>query len=87
MHNNKKHPENFGAVLRKARKANNMIQQQVADKAGINLRHYQMFESGKREITNASFRIAMAVIMALEINADILLSYSKSLMADQGEYQ
>ena len=77
--------ENFGTVLRKARKVNKMTQQQVADKAGIRIRHYQRFENGEREITNASFRIAMAVIMALEINAEVLLSYSKSLMTDQGE--
>jgi len=65
--------ENFGAnILKEVRKVNGMTQQQVADGANISLRHYQKFESGEREITNASFRIAMAVIKVLEINPEIL---------------
>lgn len=50
-----------------------MTQQQVANKAGITLRHYQMFESGEREIINASFRVAMAVIMTLDINPENII--------------
>jgi DNA-binding XRE family transcriptional regulator len=59
-------------ILREARKGSNTTQQQVADKAKINIRQYQMFENGERDISNASFKITMAVIEALEITPETL---------------
>ena len=71
-----KHREYFITILKDARKASNMTQQQVANKAGISLRQYQKFESGERKLITASFRIAMDVILALEIKPDVLLNYT-----------
>ena len=45
-----------------------LTQQAVADRAHIPLQSYQAFESGKRDIFNASFRIACKVLEALEMN-------------------
>jgi len=42
------------------------------DKAGINMRHYQMLERGKRSLLSASFRVTMAVCFALDIDPDSL---------------
>ena len=78
MPDNKKHIASYEAsILKDARKANNMTQQQVADKAKIDLRHYQRFEYGNRKITSASFRIAMSVFDALNINVEIFLQILK----------
>ena len=70
-------------ILREARKANGMTQQQVADKANISLRHYQKFECGDRKITNASFCIAMAVIEALMLNPEIFIYIGEQIIADK----
>ena len=66
-----KHP--ITSILKNARKVKGMTQQQVADKAKINLRQYQGFEGGQRNLATASYRIAMAVCMALDIEPDCLI--------------
>ena len=62
----------FG-VLNAARRSKGMTQQQVADAARIHLRHYQMFEGGKRDLANASFRIVFAICKALDIDPEEIL--------------
>ena len=69
-------------VLKRAREAKGMTQQQVADKAVISIRHYQQFEYGKRNLLNASFRITMAVCFALDIDPDSL-RLSDSIFLDR----
>ena len=69
-------------ILRTARKELGLTQQQVADKANINQRQYQMFESGKRDLINASFRIAMAVCESLEIEPEKLYRNAKYSISD-----
>jgi len=59
--------------LKVARISKGMTQQQVADSASINIRHYQMFESMERDIKSASFSVAMAVCKALEIAPESLM--------------
>ena len=56
------------AVLKKAREKLGMTQQQVANKARIQLRQYQRFESGERNLTSSSFNIGCSVLEALEID-------------------
>jgi DNA-binding XRE family transcriptional regulator len=63
--------------LKAARLRKGMTQQDVANNAGINLRHYQMFEGGKRDLVNASFRTVMAVCKALDVNPESLSSKSE----------
>lgn len=67
-----KHP--VADILKDARRAKGMTQQQVADKAKINMRHYQAFEGGHRNLATASYYIAMAVCMALDIDPDYLFN-------------
>lgn len=58
------------AVLRQRRQVLEMTQQEVADKAGVNLQQYRKFECGEREIKKASFYVACKVIKALEMDID-----------------
>jgi len=56
------------SILRERRVILGLTQQAVADRANIPLQSYQQFESGKRDIMNASFRLACRVIEALEMD-------------------
>ena len=55
-------------VLRDFRDKLGLTQQQVADKAMIQLRQYQRFESGERNLSSSSFNIACRVIEALGLD-------------------
>lgn len=55
-------------ILLDARKKLGLTQQQVADKASITIRHYQMFESGERKLSTSSFITASRVLRALELD-------------------
>lgn len=55
-------------ILRDYRKKLGLTQQQVADKAKIQLRQYQRFESGERNLSSSSFNIACRVIEALGLD-------------------
>jgi len=57
-------------ILREKRLVLGLTQQQVADKAKINFKQYNKFESGERNIMTASFQIAYRVIKALEMDVD-----------------
>lgn len=57
-------------VLKKRRKKLGITQQQAADKAGIQLKQYQRFENGERELTDASFMTVFRVLKALEMDAE-----------------
>ena len=59
-------------LLYDRRKSKNMTQQEVADIADINIRQYQMFECGTRELKNAPFRLAMNVCNTLDIKPNEL---------------
>lgn len=43
-------------------------QQQIADIAGIKLRHYQRVESGENHITNCTGKVMMRILIALKID-------------------
>ena len=55
-------------TLKEQRLGLGLTQAQVAERAGITLQQYQKFESGQRELMNASFRIACRVLQALEMD-------------------
>lgn len=55
-------------ILRNQRETLGLTQQQVADKAKIQLRQYQRLESGERSIYGASFRTAISVCKALQLD-------------------
>ena len=56
------------SILKETREELSMTQLQVADKARIKLRQYQRFENGERNLTSSSFRIACAVLDALQLD-------------------
>ena len=55
------------SILKQQRISLDLTQQEVADRAAIHLQSYQQFESGTRDITRASFRLACRVFEALEL--------------------
>ena len=55
-------------ILRDFREKLALTQQQVADKAKIQLRQYQRFETGERNLSSSSFCIACRVIEALGLD-------------------
>ena len=55
-------------ILRNQREALGLTQQQVADRAKIQLRQYQRLESGERSMYGASFRTAISVCKALQLD-------------------
>ncbi len=61
------------SILQKRRAELNMTQQQVADKAKIQLRQYQRLESEERDIISASARIMLSVCAALKLDPYLFL--------------
>ena len=59
-------------------------QQQVADKAGILIQHYQKFESGERNLRTASFDVACRVLEAL--NLDIVKYFHREYVLGEERY-
>lgn len=55
-------------ILRERRVILGLTQQQVADKAGIKIQHYQGFEGGQRNLITASFKVACSVLEALDLD-------------------
>ena len=55
-------------ILIEARKKLGLTQQQVADKAHVAMRHYQMFEGGTRKLSSSSFYTASNILEALELD-------------------
>lgn len=47
-----------------------LTQREVAEKAAIAIQQYQKFESGERNLLNASFVIAAAVLEALDFDIE-----------------
>lgn len=45
-----------------------LTQQEVSNRAGIQLRQYQRFESGERALSSSTLRIALAVCDALKLD-------------------
>lgn len=45
-----------------------LTQQEVSNRAGIQLRQYQRFESGERSLSSSTLRIALAVCDALMLD-------------------
>lgn len=69
-------------ILLDARKKIGLTQQQVADKASITIRHYQLFESGERKLSSASFITASKVLSALEID---LTAFASGAYGDRAQ--
>lgn len=56
------------AILIDRRHELGLTQQQVANRAGIQLMQYQRFERGERSMASASFRIGMAICDVLKLD-------------------
>ena len=64
-------------ILRTRREQLELTQQQVADKAKIQLRQYQRLESGERSVLGASMRIGLSVCAVLKLDPFFLFPETK----------
>ena len=64
-------------MLRNARLKKGYTQQEVATKAGIQIKAYQRLEYGERDIRNASMRIGLSVCTVLGIDPVALVLGNK----------
>lgn len=55
-------------LLRNARASKGMSLQEVAEAAGVNIRQYQKFESGERDVRGCSFALGLRLCEALELD-------------------
>ena len=61
-------------LLRRARKARGMSLQQVADACGMNIRQYQKFESGERDVAGCAFVTGLKLCRVLDLNPWLFLN-------------
>ena len=71
-------------LLKEQRVIKGLTQQQVADKAGILIQHYQKFEGGERNLRTASFDVACRVLEALDL--DIVKSFHHEYVLGEDRY-
>lgn len=60
-------------ILAERRKELKMTQQQVAEKAGMQIRQYQRLENGERNITGSTGRVLLSVCDVLKLDPYILI--------------
>lgn len=60
--------ETSGGILARRREELGLTKQQVADRAHILLKQYTRLENNERDIRSSSFRIAMSICHALELD-------------------
>lgn len=58
---------NGASMLKERRNQLGLTQQQVANLAGIQIAQYQKFESGERDIHNATMRIGLSILAVLKL--------------------
>ena len=77
------------STLHQKRLVLELTQQQVADRAGVDIQQYRKFESGARDICRASFDVACRVIRALEMDVgkffDGEYSLGEEIYSENGE--
>lgn len=69
-------------ILRYQRKYLGLTQLEVANKSNIYVTQYRRFETGERDIMNASFYIVVRIINVLELNLDNFY-YGKYLIENE----
>ena len=71
-----------GEELAKQREALGLTQQEIANRAKINIRQYQRLESGERSLNSTSFRVGLNVCYALKIDPNY---YCAALREEEGK--
>lgn len=71
--------------LKEIRKSHGMTQKQLAEKAGINIRQLQKYESGEYALENMTIKTAEAVSKALGCSVDVLTNPNKKEEEDMKE--
>ena len=73
----------MGERIKAARNKNHLTQQELADQAGIGLRHYQNIESG---LINPSYKVLSAIVQRLAMPSDILFYPDISQQEDEKQH-
>ena len=60
-------------TLKSLRASANITQQSAADKCGINIRQYQAFESGERDIRSAAVSTVLKIAKGFGVTVEELL--------------
>ena len=55
-------------LLKEARLKRGLSLQQTADRCGINIRQYQKFESGERDIRGCAFSLGLLICKTLDLD-------------------
>ncbi len=66
------------AIIKQARMALGLSLQQMADSCGINIRQYQKFESGERQLAGCSFSLGLRICKELNLDPWLFLDSSAS---------
>ncbi len=70
-------------MLREARLRLGLSQQQVATLIGIQIRHYQRFEYGEREIQEINIRAGLSLCAVLELDpVDLVFSGNRKALVE-----
>ena len=70
-------------MIKNARCRLGLSQQQVATLIGIQIRHYQRFEYGEREIQEISIRVGLSLCAVLELDpVDLVFSGNRKALAE-----
>ena len=70
-------------MLREARLRLGLSQQQVATLIGIQIRHYQRFEYGEREIQEINIRVGLSLCAVLELDpVDLVFSGNRKALVE-----
>jgi transcriptional regulator with XRE-family HTH domain len=73
------------SILQDARGKLGLTQQQVANKARVQLRQYQKFENGERNLSSSYFDIARRVLNALDLDLSAFARGDYSFSTEEGE--
>ena len=70
-------------MLREARLRLGLSQQQVATLIGIQIRHYQRFEYGERDIQEINIRVGLSLCAVLELDpVDLVFSGNRKALVE-----
>ena len=78
-----KHITREHKMIRQARLARGLSQQQVATLIGIQIRHYQRFEYGERDIQEINIRVGLSLCAVLELDpVDLVFSGNRKALVE-----
>lgn len=75
------------ATLKEIRKKLGMTQKELAEKAGINIRQLQKYESGEYSLENMTIKTANLISGALECSVETLIKLATQKEEEYGKHE